>query len=57
MANDEIGVLADSFRTMGKALRDREDALKAAQAALVQSEKMAAFGQIGAVLLTKSKIH
>ncbi len=45
---DEIGGLADSFNTMASELDSREQALRDAQAALVQSEKMAAFGQLGA---------
>lgn len=47
-ARDEIGTLADSFNTMAMELLQREAALKTAQAQLVQSEKMAAFGQLGA---------
>lgn len=45
---DEIGGLAESFSTMASELNYREQALRDAQAALVQSEKMAAFGQLGA---------
>ncbi|UCG77275.1 MAG: HAMP domain-containing protein [Nitrospirota bacterium] len=45
---DEIGGLAESFNTMATEIDSRERALKDAQAALVQSEKMAAFGQLGA---------
>jgi len=40
-SSDEIGELAERFRTMTQALRQT-------QAQLVQSEKMAAFGQLGA---------
>lgn len=40
-ANDEIGDLANTFRAMARALKET-------QAQLVQSEKMAAFGQLGA---------
>jgi two-component system, NtrC family, sensor kinase len=47
-ANDEIGTLAASFNQMVTELKARETALQEAQAQLVQSEKMAAFGQIGA---------
>jgi predicted Zn finger-like uncharacterized protein len=47
-ARDEIGHLAQSFNKMTSELDFREKALKDAQAALVQSEKMAAFGQLGA---------
>jgi signal transduction histidine kinase len=47
-SGDEIGRLAGSFNQMAQELAARETALKQAQAALVQSEKMAAFGQLGA---------
>lgn len=46
--HDEIGALAGSFNRMAVELHDREQALKDAQSALIQSEKMAAFGQLGA---------
>ncbi len=45
---DEMGQLAESFNQMGTELRKREHDLRHAQAQLVQSEKMAAFGQLGA---------
>ncbi len=45
---DEIGELAGSFNHMIGELKERETALMQAQAALIQSEKMAAFGQLGA---------
>jgi signal transduction histidine kinase len=45
---DEIGLLASSFNQMASELKTREVALKEAQVALIQSEKMAAFGQLGA---------
>lgn len=45
---DEMGDLADSFNHMGQELDSRERALREAQAQLIQSEKMAAFGQLGA---------
>lgn len=45
---DEIGALANSFNIMGEELYIRENKLKEAQKALVQSEKMGAFGQISA---------
>ena len=47
-SRDEIGLLADSFNRMASELKERESDLKSAQAALIQSEKMAAFGQLGA---------
>lgn len=47
-SKDEIGDLAQSFNQMATELEKREKALKDAQEALVQSEKMAAFGQLGA---------
>ena len=47
-SRDEIGDLANSFNTMADELDDREQSLKETQSALVQSEKMSAFGQLGA---------
>jgi signal transduction histidine kinase len=47
-SRDEVGQLAQSFNTMATELATRESALQSAQAALIQSEKMAAFGQLGA---------
>jgi len=47
-SRDEIDDLAQSFNQMASELDSREKALKGAQAALIQSEKMAAFGQLGA---------
>ena len=47
-SNDEIGELAGSFNQMTDELHSREIALHKAQEQLVQSEKMAAFGQLGA---------
>ncbi len=45
---DEIGALAGSFNQMASELKYRAEALEAAQRQLIQSEKMAAFGQLGA---------
>lgn len=45
---DEIGALAGSFNRMAVELKDREKALKDLYGQLVQSEKMAAFGALGA---------
>jgi signal transduction histidine kinase len=45
---DEIGDLATAFNQMAGGLRDRDEALQVAQSQLVQSEKMSAFGQLGA---------
>jgi two-component system NtrC family sensor kinase len=47
-SKDEIGVLSGSFNQMAEELRHRLEELRRAQAALVQSEKMAAFGQLSA---------
>jgi len=47
-SRDEIGALATSFNHMAAELDEREQALEKAQAQLIQSEKMAAFGQLGA---------
>ena len=47
-SRDEIGDLAFSFNQMAAGLTSREEALQRAQAQLIQSEKMAAFGQLGA---------
>jgi signal transduction histidine kinase len=47
-SRDEIGELASSFNEMASELNAREKALLAAQAQLIQSEKLAAFGQLGA---------
>ncbi len=46
--SDEIGELASSFNHMGQALQEREQALIAAQGALVQNEKLAALGTLSA---------
>lgn len=45
---DEIGALASSFNQMAAELKLREKALKDLYGQLVQSEKMAAFGALGA---------
>jgi signal transduction histidine kinase len=47
-SSDEIGTLARSFNQMTDELRERDVKLAGANAALVQSEKLAAFGQLGA---------
>jgi len=47
-SKDEIGTLAGSFNQMASELLARETALTQAQAQLLQSEKLAAFGQLGA---------
>lgn len=47
-SKDEIGVLSTSFNQMASELRQRLEELRRAQAALVQSEKMSAFGQLSA---------
>ncbi len=47
-SHDEIGELAQSFNRMASELNTRERALLEAQAQLIQSEKLAAFGQLGA---------
>ncbi|MDZ4675885.1 MAG: ATP-binding protein [Oligoflexia bacterium] len=46
--NDEIGELALSFAKMEQGLIERDEALASTQGALVQSEKMSAFGQLSA---------
>ncbi len=47
-SGDEMGLLAESFNNMAGELHARDESLKQAQAQLVHSEKMAAFGQLGA---------
>lgn len=47
-SSDEIGALSHSFNQMTDELRERDIKLAGANAALVQSEKLAAFGQLGA---------
>ncbi len=47
-SHDEIGNLADSFRDMAQGLREREQKLHDANIALIQSEKLSAFGQLSA---------
>jgi len=47
-SRDEIGSLTQSVNQMAHELGEREKALEEAQAALIQSEKMSAFGQLSA---------
>ena len=47
-SDDEIGELSNSFNQMTNELRERDTKLEGANAALIQSEKLAAFGQLGA---------
>ena len=47
-SGDEIGALSNSFNQMTTELQQRETKLEHANAALIQSEKLAAFGQLGA---------
>ncbi len=47
-SSDEIGALSRSFNQMTDELSEREAKLAGANAALIQSEKLAAFGQLGA---------
>ncbi|MGB8326776.1 MAG: ATP-binding protein [Steroidobacteraceae bacterium] len=54
-SHDEVGVLAQSFNTMTANLRERDEKLKTASQALIQSEKMAALGQLSAGLAHEVK--
>lgn len=54
-SRDEIGMLSNSFNEMASELKQRESSLKAAQDALVQSEKMAAIGTLSAGLAHEVK--
>jgi signal transduction histidine kinase len=47
-SQDEIGSLTQSINQMAHELGEREKSLEEAQAALIQSEKMSAFGQLSA---------
>jgi signal transduction histidine kinase len=52
---DEVAQLAGSFNAMAGNLREREERLRAANAQLLQSEKMAAVGQLSAGLAHEVK--
>ena len=47
-SRDEIGALAVSFNQMASELKARDEELDATHTQLIQSEKLAAFGQLGA---------
>ncbi len=47
-SNNEFGELADSFNQMAEELSARESQLEEAHVALIHSERLAAFGQLGA---------
>ncbi len=47
-SKDEVGDLAESIRSMAKNLVERDEALDHSKTALIQSEKMSAFGQLSA---------
>lgn len=47
-ANDEVGDLANSIDVMRKSLLERDEKIEQSKAALVQSEKLSAFGQLSA---------
>ena len=53
--HDEVAQLADSFNTMAANLRERETRLREANMQLLQSEKMAALGQLSAGLAHEVK--
>lgn len=46
--SDEVGELAKSIDQMKTSLLEREEALESSRSALIQSEKMSAFGQLSA---------
>lgn len=48
VSNDEVGELAKSIDQMKVSLLEREEALEHSKMALIQSEKMSAFGQLSA---------
>lgn len=54
-SRDEVAQLATSFNTMASNLRERESRLSEANAQLLQSEKMAAIGQLSAGLAHEVK--
>ncbi len=47
-SNDEVGELAEIVDTMRKSLLERDEKIEHSKMALVQSEKMSAFGQLSA---------
>ncbi|MDH4259054.1 MAG: ATP-binding protein [Gammaproteobacteria bacterium] len=54
-SRDEVSQLATSFNTMASNLRERDTRLREANAQLLQSEKMAAIGQLSAGLAHEVK--
>jgi len=54
-SSDEIGSLAMSFNHMATELKARDNALESAQSQLIQSEKLAALGELGAAIAHEVK--